>query len=882
MRLRTLTLPLLLAAVSCQSTSNHDANASTPGPAGPSAPSKGALPANATNATTPGPAGPSTAVGSSAQPSLASFQDGGIPQDALDRARVRRQRGQELSRDLVTMGTGQIESADLRGALVTFSQAAELDPQNQDATAGLLRIQALLGDEFSLEMESAGAGLQKETIRRQVARAQAQQYEVGGDHAYREGRYDEAVHSYRQGLNIVRWHPMIEQGSLTEELLAGKLEQAITTRDEAVATAQRQAREDAAEQVRRIAEAERERRENKLENWFRSAQSAFMRDDFEDAEHYCRLILAEDAQNATAQELKAVAAELRHQATDERIRKQYREQWQLTFDELSMMDVPQSQSLVFDHARWREVAIHQPLSSAYTSAGGDAEHNAILARLDEVLLQPQFDETELDQVRAYLQQLTGVNFFVSPTAAEDLDPEELTVNLNIPQQRSVRKVLDLITETKDSLRWRIADGMVKFVTIEELVGGQVLINYSVHDLITPIPDYPGRDINVAPSGGIVPPDDELPERDANVIETGLLEDLIRNNISPESWDADVANSIRITETGTMVVNQTPEVQKQIAELLEDLREATGIMVDIQARFMTVEDSFLEDIGVDSTGLGQPGLGSNGNDFNDFGDQSISATLPGSPGLDNSVGAFFDDGGDGSYRSRMEQLYDTQLGNDDFRASGGVSFQWTFLNDMELELILRAVSKSERIELVTAPRILVHNAARANLSVLNQVAYVQDFDVEIAQSASIADPIVAVIQDGVILDVRPVVSADRRFITLELRPTIANLVRPIEQRVTTLGSSNSVTIELPEVEIQRVRTSVPLPDGGTVMLGGNKISQNQSMRSGVPILNKIPILSALFERKGNFISKKKLLILVKANIVIPKELEPTPAELGQSE
>jgi type II secretory pathway component GspD/PulD (secretin) len=55
-----------------------------------------------------------------------------------------------------------------------------------------------------------------------------------------------------------------------------------------------------------------------------------------------------------------------------------------------------------------------------------------------------------------------------------------------------------------------------------------------------------------------------------------------------------------------------------------------------------------------------------------------------------------------------------------------------------------------------------------------------------------------------------------------------------------------------------------------------------MRSGVPLLNQIPLLSALFERKGSLISNRKLLILLQANIIIPSELEPTPAELGMVE
>ena len=71
----------------------------------------------------------------------------------------------------------------------------------------------------------------------------------------------------------------------------------------------------------------------------------------------------------------------------------------------------------------------------------------------------------------------------------------------------------------------------------------------------------------------------------------------------------------------------------------------------------------------------------------------------------------------------------------------------------------------------------------------------------------------------------------------------------------------------------------MPDGGTVMLGGLKVSEKQAQASGVPILNKIPIVRFLFERRGNYISNRKLLILIKAAIVIPEEHEPTPSQTG---
>jgi tetratricopeptide (TPR) repeat protein len=801
--------------------------------------------------------------------------------EAMDRVTRRRQARLSMAQDLVAQAIAEIDQADLDGAALSYSQALQLDPSNASAVEGLRRVQALLGDKFSESIDAFDNAGERILVQRQMARLEASEHARKGDSAMQATDYDGAVEHYRMALAVLAWTPAIAQGNLDRSLLEGRLEVAQKARADAEVNSARLAREAAEAATARAEEEEMTRREMQLEHWYEQANQAFLANKYSDAEKWCQLVLQREPDNKSAQDLFRAARELRHVTTDERNRRHYREQWLKTMDELGMMDVPQIDPLVFDMDRWREVANRRPIS-ANVSTAGDAERTAILSRLDDVRFAPPFDEDPLESVASYLQDLTGVNFHVSARVRDELGEDETTINLSLRTERSVRKVLDLIEETSESLRWTVKDGVVRFIVADELTGGQIQVNYKVHDLINPIPDFPGRDINVSPSGGLFPPDEDLPERETNVLASDLLEDLIRNTIDPESWDLDASNSIRITDTGAMVVNQTPEVQAQIASLLEDLREATGIMVDIQAQFMKVEDNFLEDIGVDFTGLGQPGLGTNGNDMNDFGDPSISSDLTGSPGSDNTVGAFFDEGGDGALRARVEHLYGSQLGTDDFRGSGGVSFQWTFLNDLELEVILRAVQKSERIELVTAPRILVHNAARANLSVLNQVAYVADFDVEIAQAASIADPIVQVIQDGVVLDVRPVVSADRRFINLELRPTIAHLTRPIEQRATTLGSSNSVTIELPEVEIQRVRTSVPIPDGATVMLGGNKISRKQDMQSGVPILNKIPFLSFLFEREGHFVSNEKLLILLKATIIIPRELEPTAAELGRNQ
>src|SRR5258706_548487 len=756
MQLRKMLLPLL-AAFPC---SCH------PNPAKqPSAPDSQANP------------NPKAAGGGEEVVALPAGQAGAEAQQPpgldADAQRYQRQQAQRaaLAGDYLKRGDAELERGDLGAALESFSSALELDPSSQAARDKLHTVRSLLGDRYSdaaaLIQDSAGQTM----VRRAQARMAAEEQKIAGENALRAGELDSAIDHLRQAQMILRYNPLIATDSLDEKIVTGELNRAMDMAQQAASEKQRKAEEAArAEKEKREAE-ERNYRENVLRSLYQNANGAFLNEKFDKSEGYCDQILLIEPTNEAAKELRQIARDARHAKVEESTRQNYREQWQRTMEEVDPMNVPQNDALVFDDPkRWKEVSERKPLEFASLDTGTAADKQRVLDRLDSVSLAPRFETPEgggpaLADVAAYLQSITGVNFVITPKANTDLDEEQKTIKLKLDTQRSVRKVLDLIAETHENLRWKVEDGVVKFVTKDEMKGGQILQTYEVRDLIHPIPDFPGKEMNVSPSGGTNLQEEDKTERESNIVTADNLDTLIRNNVAVGSC------------------------------------------------------------------------------------------------------------------ARVEQLYDSGLGDDNvMRGEGGMSFQWTYLNDLQLQLILRAVSKSERSELVTSPRITVYNTARGNLSVLNQVAYVQDFNVEIAQGASIADPIVNVVQDGVVLDVRPVVSADRRFITLELRPTIATLKRPMREVVTTLGSQNSVTIQLPEVEYQRVRTSIPMPDGGTVLLGGMKVSDRHEMSSGAPILNKIPIVSFFFDRKGNYISNRKLLILLKASIVIPTEHEPTPAQV----
>src|SRR5262249_51655792 len=146
-------------------------------------------------------------------------------------------------------------------------------------------------------------------------------------------------------------------------------------------------------------------------------------------------------------------------------------------------------------------------------------------------------------------------------------------------------------------------------------------------------------------------------------------------------------------------------------------------------------------------------------FDDFGPkQTQNPATPGLVGTGTEPGIFYDDGQDGDYMARVENLYDRTLGgrNGGLTHAGGPSLEYAFLDDTEVEAVLRAVSKQERSEQIDAPRLLIYNNTRASMHHLRNISYIKDFEVEIAQAAAVANPVIGVVHDGVALDVRPVV------------------------------------------------------------------------------------------------------------------------------
>ena len=87
-----------------------------------------------------------------------------------------------------------------------------------------------------------------------------------------------------------------------------------------------------------------------------------------------------------------------------------------------------------------------------------------------------------------------------------------------------------------------------------------------------------------------------------------------------------------------------------------------------------------------------------------------------------------------------------------------------------------------------------------------------------------------------------------------------------------GATSEAEIQLPELQVQSIRTTVSVPDKGTILLGGQRRFEEVEIESGVPVLSKIPIVNRFFTNRIDSEQELTLVMLMRPEIVIQSENE----------
>ncbi len=809
----------------------------------------------------------------------------------VERLELKQQKKRFLVEEHVRKARELMELSHFEEAQVELAQALELEPDDLTAKQLAADVGAMLGRPAG-ERETFTQIMQDEfRVRVQQLRADAEDNLRRAKFALGRGDYDAAIAELTLCLNHVRWAPYAIDWQGIDKEAQQLLDRAQAERSAATDAELKKNRETALAALREAEERERVRRDEVISNILVQSIDAFDAGEYDQSMEFAEEVLEKDPRNEKAQELRDSA----FRAGRKQVREDYlvnkREQFSLWREQIEKLKIPWTDVMTLpDRARWQQItAIRKQRHGLDLAERFSPSDLALRQSLkDTFVVLPGINEEEsLQAVVAIIRQYTGLPLVVDPAAEQAVLDEGVVFNLNLENQLSVEQALNLITsEAKDTVTWVTRHDAVLVTTKEKARGKPEVQNHDVQDLVFGLTDFTGPRIDRirlldelededggGPFGGIL----ESP----HLIEIDELATLIQTNVAVGTWDQDGV-SIEPGE-GFVTVVHSPEVQDEVRAFLEDLRRFNSSLVTIESKFMTVGDNWIQQIGVDFRGLDNADISDVTNGLEDMAGQGIDNGGSGSAGQGAagppSSGFFYDDGQDGDFRGRTENFFDTALGKG-LSTIGGLTYQLTFLNDLQLSAILRAIEKSSEFQLINSQLLSVHNTQRAYVTVINQQAYIQDFDVEVAQFQAVADPQINVLHEGVVLDVRPTINHNRRYITLEIQPTVAKIVALRNFSSSLGGNTSPVEFQLPEVEVQSVNTSAILPDGGSILLGGLSSLRNIERRAEVPWLAHIPILGFLFKEEGYSDEKESLMILIRARIDDVREMVSNKLETAQ--
>lgn len=675
------------------------------------------------------------------------------------------------------------------------------------------------------------------------------------------------------------------------------------------------------EQIEKQQAAERAiKRSKQVDQLMTQAREAYKLQQLAQAADSLRQVLVIDPQNSNAKFQLDLVEDRINYVEVARVRKNRSKelvQQQITNEEAL---TPYSRLLIYPE-QWPE------LSAKRTSAQlkhDSAANQKIRQRLDENIRDLVAEQQPFERVIAHLREETGVNISVNWNAltAAGVD-RNIAISVGL-REVPLRKALQFVLSeaggaNPNALGYTVDDGVITITTKEDLSSAKyrVVRVYDIRDLLVQ-PDSnvtaPALDLTSAlmgattvtggsgsggggggggGSGGLfgAPPTSLGPQpktRDEIVKE---INETLTATVDPTSWDAGGGTGSVRELGGNLIVNQSLDNQVAVWNLLQQLRESRAVQIAIEARLLLVDNSFMDDFGFGWNlelapsrilgSLGGTGISSQTTT------SDTGTTIFNNPQFTGLPGTIVGQLGGGTANNSMN--LNTSVGD-------------LTLDGYQLNILMRATQADRRVSTVTAPRVTLFNGQRGYIALLQQQNFVSGSAQNavsggLGGSGAVATSTsVSTLNTGVVLDVLATVSADRRYVVMQVRPQFSQLLGMDTFASATAAATGGATgggtdgpvpatmsggssLMLPRVQYQTVVTMVSIPDGGTLLIGGQKIVGEAEQETGVPFLSKIPGLGRLFTNRTYVKEERTLLILIRPKIIIQREAEE--AQFGRN-
>lgn len=183
------------------------------------------------------------------------------------------------------------------------------------------------------------------------------------------------------------------------------------------------------------------------------------------------------------------------------------------------------------------------------------------------------------------------------------------------------------------------------------------------------------------------------------------------------------------------------------------------------------------------------------------------------------------------------------------------FSFLFANT-GLNAVLNTLATKTKINVVSAPKLLVLNNQTAVLQVGDQVPVLTQSSTSTISGNA---PVINAIEyrdTGVILKVTPRVNATG-VVLLDVSQEVSDV------NVTRTAGSG---VASPTISTRKINTSVAVKDGEVLALGGLIRNTESRDKIGFPFLSQIPIIGGLFGRQAKNVDRTELIVILRPRVV----------------
>lgn len=435
-----------------------------------------------------------------------------------------------------------------------------------------------------------------------------------------------------------------------------------------------------------------------------------------------------------------------------------------------------------------------------------------------------FRDVSLDYVLDFLSDATDVNIILgSGVKAED---KKVTIRV---KDMSLESLLKYILRN-EGLTYRIEQNAVWVDTFdameEEALETRI---YYLDQGLGMFTEFSGKTAGMTGGFGGA----------ASISKINTIKDVLEDAVK---WPS--SSKINLDErTGALIITNTPSNLKVIDEILYNLDiDATQVL--IETRFVEINVTDLSELGVNIT-LDSP--------FAIYKDAGQAVTQI-SGGTGSSFSAFT-----GAPNEGLNLTYQGMLTKPQFSA------------------VLHALEKKTNVKTLSAPRITTLNNQTATIKIVDEFVYPARYEPTLIKQDLNGDgdflDVVNGVREtrfvnvpqgfetrdiGILLSVTPSVGADKKTITLTLRPEVSE--------ATADAFEFSGEVKLPKFTTRNLTTNVVVNNGDTIVLGGLIKETRTNTRTKTPFLGDLPLVGALFRKDSDSIERKNLLIFVTATVL----------------